>query len=238
MQARGNVRALMLVETKMRLVPKSVGVSGGPLPVEHSVVAQGCGLLTIRSHTSSVRPTVSTPCVRQLDGSSDVRRLNELKRNVVDQDDSQVNLPLKKTCVRLLDSFPCIDQQPSAPLGVYPVDPSIGQLNCVSPVGPSVDRLNCNASSQDDGHNVFDIGSIVPSKRLCVWQLSTLSEWDTQLLPQSVNPVNVNTCSTPIDDHDDHGHNGVHVGAERIPLPDRVASSYNRRAPAVNTDTS
>ncbi|GJZ57426.1 hypothetical protein Tco_0612920 [Tanacetum coccineum] len=73
----------MLVETKRRLVPKSVSVSGGPLPVEHSVVAQGCGLLTIRSHTSSVRPTVSTPCVRQLDGSSDVRRLNELKRNVV-----------------------------------------------------------------------------------------------------------------------------------------------------------
>ncbi|GJS51632.1 hypothetical protein Tco_0624994 [Tanacetum coccineum] len=158
-------------------------------------VAQGCDLSTIRSHTPSVRPTVSTPCVRQLDGSSDVRRLNELKRNVVDQDDRQVNLPLKKTCVRPSNSFPCIDQQPSAALGVYPVESSNGQLNFVSPVGPSV------------------------------------------------GPVNVNTSSTPIDDHDDHGHNGLHVGAERIPLPDRgfrrlVASSYNRRAPAVNTNTS
>ncbi|GJU61260.1 DNA helicase [Tanacetum coccineum] len=208
-----NVRALMLVETKRKLVSKSAGVSSSPLPVEHSVVAQGCDLSTIRSHTPSVRPTILTPCVRQLDGSSDVRRLNELKRNVVNQDDHQVNLPLKKTCVRPSNSFPCIDQQPSAALGVYPVDSSNGQLNFVSPVGPSVDRLNRNASSQDDGHNVFDIGSTVPSKRVCVRQLSTLSEWGVVL-----NPVNVNTSSTPIDDH---GHNGLHVGAKRIPLPNR-----------------
>ncbi|GKF07664.1 hypothetical protein Tco_0041888, partial [Tanacetum coccineum] len=65
----------------------------------------------------------------------------------------------------------------------------------------------------------------------------------TKLLPQSDNPVNVNTSSTPIDDHDDHGHNGLHVGAERIPLPDRgfqhpVASLDNRHVPAVNTNTS
>ncbi|GJT15509.1 DNA helicase [Tanacetum coccineum] len=179
------------MKTKRKLVPKSVGVSSSPLPVEHSVVAQGCDLSTIRSHTPSVRPTVSTPCVHQLDGSSDVRRLNELKRNVVDQDDHQVNLPLKKTCVRPSNSFPCIDQKSSAALGVCPVDSSNGQLNFASPVGPSV------------------------------------------------GPVNANTSSTPIDDH---GHNGLHVGAERIPLPDRgfqhpVASLDSRHVPAVNTNT-
>nr|GEU77779.1 putative ribonuclease H-like domain-containing protein [Tanacetum cinerariifolium] len=162
------------MKTKRRLVPKSVGVSSDPLPVEHSVVAQGCGLSTIHSHTPSVRPTVSTPCVRQLDGSSNVRRLNELKQNVVDQDDRQVNLSLKKTCVHSSNSFPCIHQQ-------------------------------------------------------------------------SNNPINVNSYSTPIDDHDDHGRNGVHVGAERIPFSDRVfvqgfqrpvTSLDSRLAPAVNTNTS
>nr|GFA93387.1 DNA helicase [Tanacetum cinerariifolium] len=40
---------------------------------EHSVVAQGCGLSTIHSYTPSVRLMVSTPCVRQLDASSDIR---------------------------------------------------------------------------------------------------------------------------------------------------------------------
>nr|GEV52898.1 DNA helicase [Tanacetum cinerariifolium] len=153
------------MKTKRRLVPKSVGSSSGPLPVEHNVVAQGCGLSTIHSHTPSVRPTVSTLCVRQLDASSDICRLNELKRNVVDQDDHQVNLPSKKTCVCLSNSFPCIHQQ-------------------------------------------------------------------------SVNPVNVNTSSTPIDDHDDHGHNGLHVGAERILFSDRVTSPDNRLTPTVNTNTS
>nr|GEW33040.1 PTI1-like tyrosine-protein kinase At3g15890 [Tanacetum cinerariifolium] len=144
--------------------------SSGPLPVEHSVVAQGCGLSTIHSHTPFVRPTVSTPCVRQLDASSDIRRLNELKRNVVDQDDHQVNLPSKKTCVCLLNSFPYIHQQ-------------------------------------------------------------------------SVNPVNVNTPSTPVDDHDDHGHNGLHVGAERIPFSERGShrpdsSLDSRLTPTVNTNNS
>nr|GEU61311.1 ribonuclease H-like domain-containing protein [Tanacetum cinerariifolium] len=139
------------MKTKRRLVHKSVGVSSDPLPVEHNVVAQGCGLSTIHSHTPYVRITVSTPCVRQLDGSSNVRRLNELKQNVVDQDDRQVNLPLKKTCVHSSNSFLCIHQQ-------------------------------------------------------------------------SNNPINVNTSSTPIDDHDDHGRNGVHVGVERIPFSDRAVS--------------
>nr|GEU99212.1 DNA helicase [Tanacetum cinerariifolium] len=138
-----------------------------PLPVEHSVVAQGCGLSTIHSHTPSVRPTVSTPSVRQLDASSDIRRLSELKRNVVDQDDHQVNLPSKKTCVCLSNSFPCIHQQ-------------------------------------------------------------------------SVNPVNVNMPSTPVDDHDDHGHNGLHVGAERIPFSEMgshrpVTSLDSRLAPTIVT---
>nr|GEU96464.1 F-box domain-containing protein [Tanacetum cinerariifolium] len=152
------------------LVPKSGGSSGGSLPVEHSVVAQGYGLSTNHSHTPSVRPTVSTPSVRQLDASSDIRRLNELKQNVVDQDDHQVNLPSKKTCVCLSNSFPCIHQQ-------------------------------------------------------------------------SVNPVNVNTPSTPVDDHDDHGHNGLHVGAERIPFSERgshhpVTSLDSHLTPTVNTNTS
>ncbi|GKD23300.1 hypothetical protein Tco_1225003 [Tanacetum coccineum] len=64
----------------------SVGVSGGPFPLEH------------------------TPCVRELDASSDVRRPNELKRNVVEQD-----VPFKRMCVRSLDLFSSVDQQPADP---------------------------------------------------------------------------------------------------------------------------
>nr|GEV99382.1 DNA helicase [Tanacetum cinerariifolium] len=149
------------MKTKRRLAPKSVGSSSGPLPVEHSVVAQGCGLWTIHSHTPFVRPTVSTLCVRQLDASLDIRRLNELKQNVIDQDHHQVNLPSKKTCVCLSNSFPCIHQQ-------------------------------------------------------------------------SVNPVNVNTSSTPIDDHDDHGHNGLHMYPHymKLLLQDRyfleIIRAYNK----------
>nr|GEX89602.1 helitron helicase-like domain-containing protein [Tanacetum cinerariifolium] len=158
------------MKTKRRLVPKSVGSSSGSLPVEHSVVAQGCSLSTIHSHTPSVRPTVSTPCVRQLDASSDIRRLNELKRNVVDQDDHQVNLPSKKTYVCLLNSVPCIHQQ-------------------------------------------------------------------------SDNPVYINTLSTPVDDHDNHGHNDLYVSAEQIPISERgsqrpVTSLDSRLTSTVNTNTS
>ncbi|GKF17703.1 hypothetical protein Tco_0062621, partial [Tanacetum coccineum] len=92
------------MKTKRRLVPKSVGVSGRPLPVEHNVVAQGCGVLAIPFDASSARLTVLTPCVReevrvQLDGSSGGRRFNELKHNVADHDGGQANVPLKKTYV-------------------------------------------------------------------------------------------------------------------------------------------
>nr|GEU30621.1 DNA helicase [Tanacetum cinerariifolium] len=134
----------VIVPTGRRLVPKSVGISSGPLPVEHSVVAQGCGLLTIHSHKPSVRLMVLTLCFRQLDGSLDVFRLNELQWNVINQDD--------------------------------------------------------------------------------------------------LNPINVNTFSTPIYDHDDHGHNGVYGGAERILFSDKgfqylVTSLDSRLASAVNTNT-
>nr|GEV68704.1 hypothetical protein [Tanacetum cinerariifolium] len=160
------------MKTNRRLVPKSVGVSGHPLPVEHNEVAQGCGVSAIPFDASSVRLTVLAPCVRdevrvQLDGSSGGRHFNELKRNVADHDGGQDNVPLKKTCVRLLYSSPCIVQQPSAALGVSPIAPSVGHLDCVSPIGPSIGWSKRNASSQDDGDNVFHIGPSVPLKRPC-----------------------------------------------------------------------
>ncbi|GKD33692.1 hypothetical protein Tco_1249201, partial [Tanacetum coccineum] len=158
--------------------------------------------------------TGSAPCVHELDASSDVRRPNELKCNVVEQDDRQVNVPFKRTCVRSLDLFPSLDQQPSTILRVYPVDPSLCDSNGVSLVGPSTGRA--------------------ASERVAL---------NTQFLPQPVNSVNVNLSSTPIDDHSDHDHNDVHVADECIPPPDRgfrcpAVSSDTRYAPAVNTDTS
>ncbi|GJR18593.1 zinc finger, C6HC-type containing protein [Tanacetum coccineum] len=221
-----------LIVMKRWLVPKSVGVSGRPLPVEHNVVAQGCGVLAIPFDASSVRPTVLTPCVReevrvQLDGSSGGRRFNELKHNVADHDGGQAN-------------------QPSAALGVSPITPSVGHLDCVSPIGPSVGRSKRNASSQDDGDNVFHIGPSVPLKRPCVRQLSSLLErvvLNTHLTSQSANPVNVNTSSVPTDEHHDDAHHGVHIGAARIPVPDRgfrhpVASLGSCQVPTVNADES
>ncbi|GJS83719.1 hypothetical protein Tco_0750260 [Tanacetum coccineum] len=203
------------MKTKRRLVPKSVGVSSGPLPVEHSVVAQGYGVSAIPFDTPYVWPKVSAPCVRE-----------------------EANVPLKKTSIRPLYSSSCTGQQPCAALGVSAVGPSVGKLNCVSLVGPSVGQSKCNASSQDAGHNVFDIGPTVPSKRLYSCCLT-----DTHSLPQPANPVNVNTSSVPIDEHHDHVRHGVHIGAVRIPLPDRgfrhpVTLSGSRQAPTVNTDTS
>ncbi|GKB94835.1 hypothetical protein Tco_0980972 [Tanacetum coccineum] len=61
---------------------------------------------------------------------------------------------------------------------------------------------------------------------------------NTQLLPQPVNSVIVNPCSTPIDDHSDHDHNDVHVADECIPPPGfrcPAVSSDTRYAPAVNS---
>nr|GFA51263.1 hypothetical protein [Tanacetum cinerariifolium] len=127
----------------------------------------------------------------------------------------QANVPLKKTCVRLLYSSPCIVQQPSAALGVSPITPSVGHLDCVSPIGPSIGWSKHNASSQDDGDNVFHIGPSVPLKRPCVRQLSPLLErvvLNTHLTSQSPNPVNVNTSPVPTDKHHDDAHHGVHIG--------------------------
>nr|GFA05971.1 hypothetical protein [Tanacetum cinerariifolium] len=136
----------------------------------HNEVAQGCGVSAIPFDASFVRLTVSAPCVRdevrmQLDGSSGGLRFNELKRNVADHDGGQANVPLKKTCVRSLYSSPCIVQQSSAALGVSPIAPSVGHLDCVSLIGPYDGWSNCNASSQDDGDNIFHIGPSVPLKR-------------------------------------------------------------------------
>nr|GEU43049.1 hypothetical protein [Tanacetum cinerariifolium] len=189
---------------------------GHPLSVEHNEVAQGSGVSAIPFDASSVRPKVLTPCVRdevhvQLDGSSGGRRFNELKRNVADHDGGQAN----KTCVRPLYSSSCVVQQLSAALGVSPIAPSVGHLDCVSSIGPSVGRSKRNASSQDDGDNVFHIGPSVPLKRPCVRQLSPLSErvvLNTHLTSQSPNPVNVNTSSVPTEEHHDDAHHGVHIG--------------------------
>ncbi|GKA66418.1 hypothetical protein Tco_0766226 [Tanacetum coccineum] len=228
------------MKPKRRLIPTSVGVGGCPLSVEDNVVSKGCGVSAIPFDASSVRPTVSTPCFRhevraQLDGSSSDRRLNELKRNVVDQ----ANVPLKKTCVRPLSSPPYR----------------------VSPIGSSVGRSKRNASSLDDGDNVFDIGPSVPLKRPCVRQLNSHSErvvLNTHLMSQSANPVNGNTSSVPIDEHHDDAHHGVHIGAARVLVPDRGfrqpaasfrsrqvptvsvddSQQHSRQSPAVNTDTS
>ncbi|GJV36918.1 hypothetical protein Tco_1409395 [Tanacetum coccineum] len=168
-----------------------------------------------------MRPAASAPCVCELDASSGVRRPNELKRNVVEQDDRQVNVPFKRTCVRSLDLFLSLDQQPYIVLRVYPVDPSLRDSNGVSPVGPSAGRLKRNISSQDDSQNGFDVASTVPSKRLCAAIKCRFRTSYTQFLPQPVNSVNVNLSSTPIDDHSDHDHNDVHVADECIPPPDR-----------------
>ncbi|GKD88103.1 hypothetical protein Tco_1363610 [Tanacetum coccineum] len=115
----------------------------------------------------SMRPTASAPCIHELDASSGVRRLNELKCNLVELDDRQVNVPFKRTCVRSLDLFLSLDQQPYIVLRVYPVDPSLRDSNGVYPVGTSAGRLKRNIISQDDSQNGFDVASIVPSKRLC-----------------------------------------------------------------------
>ncbi|GJU30978.1 hypothetical protein Tco_1174567, partial [Tanacetum coccineum] len=189
-----------------------------------------------------MRPTDSAPCVRELDASSGVRRPNELKRNVVEQDDRQANVPFKRTCVRSLDLFLSLDQQPYTVLRVYPVDPSLRNSNGVSPIGPSAGWLKRNISSHDDSQNGFDVASTVPSKRLCA-AIKCRFRTDTQFLPQLVNSVNVNLSLTPIDDHSDHDHNDVHVADECIPPPDRgfrclAVSSDTHYALAVNTDTS
>ncbi|GJY47706.1 hypothetical protein Tco_0436769 [Tanacetum coccineum] len=170
-----------------------------------------------------MRPAASAPCVCELDASSGVRRPNELKRNVVEQDDRQVNVPFKRTCVRSLDLFLSLDQQPYIVLRVYLVDPSLHDSNGVSPVGPSAGRLKRNISSQDDSQNGFDVASTVPSKRLCAAIKCRFRTSYTQFLPQPINSVNVNLSSTPIDDH-------------RFRCP--TVSSDTRYTPAVTRDTS
>ncbi|GKB90643.1 hypothetical protein Tco_0962915 [Tanacetum coccineum] len=131
-----------------------------------SVVAQGCDLSTIR-----LSYAICTSNGYRLHGVSsigrfslDVRRLNELKRNVVDQDDRQVNLPLKKTCVRPSNSFPCIDQQPSAALAPHTKKPI--QFIFASPEVPSKFTTNKPSSK---GRGDFDWGKWVSRVRWVNW---------------------------------------------------------------------
>ncbi|GKD84233.1 hypothetical protein Tco_1351072 [Tanacetum coccineum] len=254
------------MKTKRKLIHASVGVVGCPFPVEDNVVTKGCGISAIPFDASSALPTVLTPCFRyevraQLDGSSSDRCSSDLKRNVVDHDGGEANVPFKKTYVSSFFSSSCIVQQPLAALGVSPISPYVGHLDRVSPVGTSVGRSKRNANSQDDGDNVFNIGPSVLLKRPRIRKLNSLSErviLNTHLISESANPVNGNTSSVPIDEHHDDAHHGLHIGAARILVPDEgfrqpVASlrshqvptdsihdsqQHDRHSPTVNTDTS
>ncbi|GJS19248.1 hypothetical protein Tco_0447880 [Tanacetum coccineum] len=146
-----------------------------------------------------------------------------LKRSLVKRDSGQdvcdvcFSSPLKRMCVPQSYSSPCVGQQSYVRLGV-------------SLVGQSVSQSKRNVVSQDDGQNVYGIGSGVPLKRPCVRQSNSVPRVGApvqeglfatgmrltvsgQTLSQSANHVNVNTCSVPIDEHYDYSDHGVDTDA-------------------------